>query len=113
MLWWNGCSEEGGCRPSTPPGAAPGELPDHLELPPEGVLDAVEHLKSVEVLDAGEHARAVKRARVAVVVHDLQEVEVVGLQVAEVGPDRFRAGDGVGAEVVPEGDGRPVRRLPA
>src|SRR5262249_34099755 len=93
-------------------GEVPGQLGDQFELPAEGVLVALQWLKPVEVRGAGDDARGRGRPRVAVVVHDLEEVQVVGLDVLDVGSDSPRAGDGLGTEVIQEGEGRRVR-LPA
>jgi len=47
--------------------------------------------------------------RVAVIVHDLQEVEIEHLDVGDVGLHRRLSADPIGGKVVPEADRRAVR----
>ena len=63
----------------------------------------------VQVGRRGDHARGELEARVAIVVHDFQKIQVIGLHVANVCLDGCGAGDVIGVEMVPERDGRPIR----
>ena len=77
-------------------------------MSPEGVLIAVEDRQLFQILDIGNNATRQSLAWIAVVVHHFEEVEVVCLDVAEMGLDGSWPRDGLRAEVVPERYRRPV-----
>ena len=86
-----------------------GQRPDEFELSPQVVLVAVENRQLVEIAGPLDHAVAQRVARVAAVIHDLHEVEVIGLDVANVRLDGRWPDSALGAEVMPKRHGRPVR----
>ena len=100
---------EDGRRHEKLAGEAFGQGADELQLPPEGVLIATKDFQAVKIVDLSDHPAGRRRARVAVVVHDLHKVEVVGLDVSDVGLDGRRSGQSTGTEMVPKRQGRPVR----
>jgi len=84
------------------------ERADQLELPAEAVFIAAQDGEALEIGDGRDDAVRAPRPRVAVVVHDLEEVEVVRLDVPHMSLDRPRACELVRREVMPEREWRPV-----
>jgi hypothetical protein len=82
-----------------------------LELGAERGLDRVEGLEPGQVRGGRDHFQAGRRG-VVVVVHQLQQVEIVVVEEFEVHLRGALGGGVLVAEVVPDGEGRPVDGLP-
>ena len=94
------------------PRRVPDQGPDQVQLLPKGILNAIEDREAVQVTNVGHHAVGQGMARIAVVVHEFEEIEVVYFDVAQVGLDGFWPRGSLRWEVVPKRQRRPVR-LPA
>ena len=77
-------------------------------MPAENVLVAPHRGKPVQVGDVLDDTVGAVRQRVSPVAHDLQKVEIVGLDVAHVGLDGLWPPNGIGAKVVPERHGQTI-----